>query len=78
MKHYQVYHSIIGDIIIVSNGQKVCEMIFKNQPNFYESISEDYVNETDEIIEKMKKWLGLHFIGIEPDFEVPCEFDLKI
>ena len=78
MIYLDEYHSIMGDIIIISDGEKVVDLIFKNKPNYQDKLPKEYINEPDEVINKMKKWLGLHFIGIDPDFEAPYDFNNKM
>lgn len=63
--------SLIGNIIILSNGEYVYDIITENNPNYKTINYSEYVQKADEAIIQMKKWLDLYFIGIQPDFEPP-------
>lgn len=71
MNYLYEYRSLIGNIIILSNGEYVYDIITENTPDYQNINRSEYIQNADEVIIKMRKWLDLYFIGIQPDFEPP-------
>lgn len=71
MYYIDCYSSILGNITMASDGEKLTGLWFDGQKYFASTLNGDYVNKELPIFIKTKKWLDMYFKGVVPEFNIP-------
>ena len=74
MEYISYYNSLIGDILLASDGEFLTGLWFVNQKYYAKNLNRDAKEKSLEIFDLTRKWLGSYFEGNKPDFNIPIEF----
>lgn len=67
MNYYMIYHSVIGDIILTSNGEYLTGLVFAGSKDANKIYKQSYCNNLP-IFKQTCKWLDIYFNGDIPNF----------
>jgi methylated-DNA-[protein]-cysteine S-methyltransferase len=68
MNYKNFYKSILGDILLLSDGENLTGLYFYKQRFLDKKLFNNAEDKELEIFDKTKKWLDIYFSGNEPDF----------
>lgn len=74
MEYISYYNSLIGDILLASDGEFLTGLWFVNQKYYAKNLNRDAKEKSLEIFDLTRKWLGSYFEGNKPDFNIPIKF----
>lgn len=73
MYYVSKYKSILGDILLASDGEYLIGLWFCDQKHFASTIDNSYKKEELEIFSITKKWLNIYFNREKPNFSIPIK-----
>ena len=73
MYYYTDYHSPIGKLLIVSDGEAINGVWFYNQRFFKSTVGETVKNDDLVIFKEVKEWLDAYFEGKNPEINFKLE-----
>lgn len=65
------YESMLGKLLIASDGERVTGLWFVGQKYFADNLSGEVVKQGLPVFRLTKKWLDIYFSGTAPDFTPP-------
>ena len=74
MEYISYYNSLIGDILLASDGEFLTGLWFVNQKYYAKNLNRDAKEKSLEIFDLTRKWLVSYFEGNKPDFNIPIKF----
>lgn len=74
MLYVSEYNSILGDMLMASDGNSLIGLWFKRQKYFASTLNEEFEKKELEIFKETKKWLDIYFSGVKPDFDLSISF----
>lgn len=69
-----IYHSPIGEMLLLSDGDNLTGCYFKGQKHYPDDGAYELSNAPLPIFDSAKRWLDIYFSGQEPNFWVPIRF----
>ena len=75
MQYISHYDSLLGEIIITSNGEELTGLWFDGQKYSDIYLEKNHIEKELPIFIDVKQWLDIYFSGNEPDFKLPIKFD---
>lgn len=67
--YYQKYYDApLGEMIMVSDGTMLTNLVFEWQKYYESEVPEDSIEKSLPIFDDTARWLDIYFSGIEPDF----------
>ena len=68
MNYIHSYDSVLGKVVMASDGEALIGLWFEGQKYFASTLGSAYKEEKLPIFEQTDKWLTMYFDGCKPDF----------
>jgi len=73
MKYFDIYKSLIGDILLISEDDFLTNLSFIDSDESYNLKDLSIIKKDSDVIIKTKKWLDIYFRKEIPNFNIPIK-----
>lgn len=75
MDYINKYKSMLGNIILLSDGKSLTGLWFEDQKYYKDGFNESYIEKDLEVFKLTKEWLNIYFRGENPNFKIPIKYE---